>query len=341
MIALIEANNHGFSIVKTITATAILVILGMLIPDIYKNGPTMWINIIVSMILYFIIMTFENENIIKSICYPLASALIMDIILHQTIPNFDLKETIINYSIMIIAFALTLIECKIYHCMFIKTKHVKEILLKIKNICYIITSYVVYFTVLGMWKYDYSWRANNININTIINVVLIMIHMSLLINFFIFIIIININYEHRKPLNKETNQKEPIYQNILNQVHKVESNISNQKFKYLENDVQNYINTIQPFNDYEPQKRVLNVLQQAMIDIQHIAQNYENRQKINDPNALSQHLEQTYLEQAEQVKENAKALCNEFLDFVEKHKNLSSTEDIQNIQTILKKINSQ
>lgn len=165
--------------------------------------------------------------------------------------------------------------------------------------------------------------------------------MSLLINFFIFIIIININHEHRKPLNKETNQKEPIYQNILNQVHKVESNISNQKFKYLENDVQNYINTIQPFNDYEPQKRVLTALHQVILDIQCIAQNYENRQKINDPNALSQHLEQTYLEQAEQVKENAKALCNEFLDFIEKHKNLSSTEDIQNIQTILKKINSQ
>lgn len=347
MIALIEANNHGFSIVKTLTATAILVILGMLIPNIYKNEPTMWINIIVSMILYFTIMMFENSNIGKSICYPLASALIMNIILYQTIPSFGLKETIINYSIMIIAFTLTLM---IYNFLFREIiEDAKKYILKIKKLGYIIASYAVYFLTLSLWKDTYSWKPNNIDTINILIIVLIVILAMLITSFsvsFLIILIINsiskyrkLTQENEKEIKEESNQQEPMYQSILNQVHKVESNISNQKFKYLENDVQNYINTIQPFNDYEPQKRVLNVLQQAMIDIQHIAQNYENRQKINDPNMVNRYLENTYLEQAEQVKENAKALCNEFLDFVENHKNVSSTEDIQNIQIILKKLN--
>lgn len=352
MVALIETNTHKFSIVKTLTATAILVILGMLIPNIYKNEPTIWINVVVSIILYFTIMMFENSNIGKSICYPLASALIMNIILYKTIPSFGLKETIINYSIMIIAFTLTLM---IYNFLFREIiEDAKKYLLKIKKLGYIIASYAVYFLTLSLWKDAYSWKPNNLDTINILIIVLIVILAMLITSFSIsFLIILIINSisknkksteENEKEPKKERNQQEPMYQSILdnipnNKAEKTKFGIKNQKFKYLENDVQNYIDTIQPFNDYEPQKRVLNALKQAIIDIQCIAQNYENRQKINDPNMINHYLEKTYLEQAEQVKENAKDLCNEFLDYVERYKDLSSTEDIQNIQTILKKLN--
>lgn len=343
MISLIETNTHNFSIVKTLTVTAILVILGILIPGIYKNEPTMWINIVVSVILYFTIMMFE------SICYPLASALIMDIILHQTIPNFDLKGTIFNYSIMIIAFASTLM---IYNFLFREIiEDAKKYLFKIKKLGYIIASYTVYFLTLSLWKDAYSWKSNNLDTINILIIVLAMLITSFSISFFIILIINSISkyrkltQENEKEIKEERNQQEPIYQNILdnipnNKAEKTRFNIKNQKFKHLENDVQNYIDTIQPFNDYEPQKRVLNALYQAIIDIQHIAQNYENRQKINDPNMINHYLEQTYLKQAEQVKENAKDLCNEFLDYVEQYKDLSSKEDMKNIQTILKKLNN-
>lgn len=342
---MIETNNHDFSIVKTLTATAILVILGMLIPDIYKNEPTMWINVVVLIILYSNVMLFENSNIGN----PLASALIMDIILHQTIPNFGLKETIINYSIMIFAFALTLI---IYNSVFSEIiEDAKKYPLKIKKVGYIITSYIVYFLTLSLWKDAYSWKPNNLDTINILIIVLIVILAMLITSFsisFLIILIINsisknkkLTKENEKEPKKDRNQREPMYQNIPNnKAEKTKFSIKNQKFKYLENDVQNYINTIQPFNDYEPQKRVLNALYQAIIDIQHIAQNYENRQKINDPNMVNHYLEQTYLKQAEQVKENAKDLCNEFLDYVEQYKDLSSKEDMQNIQTILEKLNN-
>lgn len=348
MIALIEANNHGFSIVKTLTATAILVILGMLIPDIYKNEPTMWINVVVSMILYSNVMLFENSNIGN----PLASALIMDIILHQTIPNFGVKDTIINYSIMIFSFALTLM---IYNFLFHEIiEDAKKCPLKIKKLGYIITSHIVYFSTLSLWIYAAdSWKSNKLDIIDILIIIIAFILAVLLMSFSISFLIMplinsiskNRKLDKEKEPKKDRNQREPMYQNILdnipnNKAEKTRVSIKNQKFKYLENDVQNYINTIQPFDDYEPQKRVLNALHQAIIDIQCIAQNYENRQKINDPNMVNHYLEQTYVKQAEQVKENAKDLCNEFLDFVEQHKHLSSTEDIQNIQTILEKLNN-
>ena len=345
MVSLIETNNHSFSIVRRLTATAIIIILGMIIPNIYKNEIALVINMVVSMILYSNVMLFENSNIKN----PLAGALIMDIILHQTIPNFGLKETIINYSIMIIAFTLTLM---IYNFLFREIiEDATKYPLKIKKLGYIITSYVVYFSTLSLWLYNHPWKSNNLDtidiLTIIIAFVLAMLLISFSISFFIIPIINSISKREKlkeKELKKEHNQREPLYQNILdnipnNKAEKTKFSIKNQKFKYIENDVQNYIDTIQTFNDYEPQKRVLNALQQAMIDIQHIAQNYENRQKINDPNMINHYLEKTYLEQAEQVKENAKALCNEFLDFVENHKALSSKEDMQNIQTILKKIN--
>ena len=79
---------------------------------------------------------------------------------------------------------------------------------------------------------------------------------------------------------------------------------------------------------------MLNALVKAKKDIQQIAKNYETRQQIDDNDNLTH-----YFKQAEQIKENAKKLCHEFLDYVEQHKALSSTKDIQNIQTILEKLN--
>ena len=330
---------------KNFIKLLILIPLSLIITNIYENKTATIINL-VALTIFLFYEPLDKSIIGKSIKYLVTMTLIVDIILHL-IPKANLTTTITNYSIMLVSVMWSfLIYLLIYSCIdeFFGEKYSDEYLDKKINIFHFaITTYITYLLTLIITSYNYSWVTNNIKLSEIdkiteITVLLIVIHIFTLgilhlfgfdfITYFIGTYKIN----HGEYENHPTNQK-----NLNNmQTIKTEPIIKNSKFERINKNIQTYIDIIddQEFNQYEPQQHVLNALIKAKEDIQQIAQNYETRQQIDNNDNLTH-----YFEQAEQIKENTKNLCKKFLDYVEQHKPLSSTEDIQNIQTILEKLN--
>ena len=331
---------------KNFIRLLMLISLSLTITNVYENKTATVINLIVLTIFLF----FEPSKkfiIGKSIKYLVAITLIVDIILHLSIPKANLTTTITNYSIMLSSIIWSLIIYTINICAisditeegFIYT--FKKELLENKNesIYLAISTYFTYFISLVIWNYDYSWNIDNVKFSEFVEISMVLFMLNTLIFFFLVLFDPIKEFKFNKK-EKQTNQNEckdySINQNKINKPIKTNSVIKNSKFEQINNDIQTYIDAIaiQAFNQYEPQKHVLNALVQAKEDIRQIAQIYETRQQIDNNDNLTH-----YFKQAEKIKENTKKLCNEFLDYVEQHKPLSSKKDIQNIQTILEKLN--
>lgn len=331
-------NIYGYHMrMKNFTRLLMLIPLSYIITNIYENK----IAIVINLIALTIFLFFEPSKkfiIGKSIKYLVAMTLVVDIILHFSIPKANLTTTITNYSIMLSSVIWSLIIytiniCAVYDITeegFIYT--FKKELLENKNesIYLAISTYFTYFISLVIWNYDYSWNIDNVKFSEFVKISMILFMLNALM--FLFLVMFNpIDELELHKLNRKTNQKN------LNDTHTNKSQaVKHSEFDQINDEIQNYIDVIavQAFNNYEPQQHVLNALIQAKEDIQQIAQNYETRQRIDNNDNLTH-----YFKQAEQIKENAKDLCNEFLDYVEQHKTLSSKEEMQNIQTILEKLN--
>lgn len=332
---------------KNFTRLLMLIPLSYIITNIYENKTATIINLI-ALTIFLFCEPLEKSMIGKSIKYLIAMTLIVDIILHLSIPKANLTTTITNYSIVLVSLIWTFIVYVFFICAisditeegFIYTFKKELIENKNKGSHFIIAAYINYFISLIIWSHDYSWNISNVELSeSIITFNMAILMLTTLILGFLNIFDPIKEFELCKVKQKiyHSGYKDhPTNQNNLNDTIKPEPIIKNSKFEQIADDIQNYIDTIaiQAFNQYEPQQHVLNALVKAKEDIQQIAQNYETRQQIDDNDNLTH-----YFKQAEQIKENAKKLCHEFLDYVEKHKALSSKEDMQNIQTILEKLN--
>lgn len=331
---------------KNFIRLLMLIPLSYIITNVYENKTATIINLIALTIFLF----FEPSKkfiIGKSIKYLVAMTLVVDIILHFSIPKANLTTTITNYSIMLSSVIWSLIIYTINICAisditeegFIYTFNKELLENKHESIYLAISTYFTYFISLVIWNYDYSWNIDNVKFSEIVEISMVLFMLNTLIFFFLVLFDPIKEFKFNKK-EKQTNQNEckdySINQNKINKPIKTNSVIKNSKFEQINNDIQTYIDVIaiQEFNNYEPKQHVLKALIKAKEDIQQIAQNYETRQQIDNSNNLTH-----YFKQAEQIKENAKDLCNEFLDYVEQHKTLSSKEEMQNIQTILEKLN--
>lgn len=332
---------------KNFKRLLMLIPLSYIITNIYQNKTATIINLI-ALTIFLFCEPLEKSIIGKGIKYLVAIILIIDIILHLSIPKANLTTTITNYSIMLISLIWTFIVYGFFICAisditeegFIYTFKKELIENKNKGSHFIIAAYINYFISLIIWSHDYSWNISNVELSESIitfNMVILMLTTLILGFLNIFDPIEEFElYKVRRKIYHGGYKDHLTNQNSLKDTFKPEPIIKNSKFEQIADDIQNYINAIaiQAFNQYEPQKHVLNALVQAKEDIRQIAQNYETRQQIDNNDNLTH-----YFKQVEQIKENAKKLCNEFLDYVEQHKPLSSKKDIQNIQTILEKLN--
>lgn len=325
---------------KNFARLVILIPLSLIVTNIYENKTATIINL-VALTIFLFYEPYKKSIVGKGTKYLVGITLIVDIILHLSVPKSNLTTTIANYSIMLLSLMWTFIMyclCKIAYEEFFEEKYLE---VKINIFYFVITTYITYLLTLIIGGYDYSWIMNDIKPLEIGGIILLLItiHALTLGVLYLFDFDFNVrficNYKINKIYHNEC-EDHPTNQDSLNGTLKPEPIIKNSKFEQIADDIQNYIDAIaiQAFNQYEPQQHVLNALIKAKEDIQQIAQNYETRQQIDNNDNLTH-----YFEQAEQIKENTKNLCNEFLDYVEQHKPLSSKEDIQNIQTILEKLN--
>lgn len=332
---------------KNFTSLLMLIPLSYIITNIYENKTATVINLI-ALTIFLFCEPLEKSIIGKGIKYLVAMTLIVDIILHLSMPKANLTTTITNYSIMLVSLIWTFIVYGFFICAisditeesFIYTFKKELIENKNKGSHFIIATCINYFISLIIWSHDYSWNISNVELSESIitfNMTILMLTTLILgfLNIFDPIEEFKLYKVGRKIYYSEY-KDHPKNKNSLKDTFKSKSIIKNSKFEQIADDIQNYIDAIaiQAFNQYEPQQHVLNTLVQAKEDIQQIAQNYETRPQIDDNDNLT-----NYFKQAEQIKENAKKLCHEFLDYVEQHKALSSKEDMQNIQTILEKLN--
>ena len=331
---------------KNFTRLLMLMPLSYIITNIYENKTATIINLVALTI--FLFCEPLNKSIIgKGIKYLIAITLIVDIILHLSIPKLELSTTITNYSIMLISVIFTLIGYSLDIDYYHRTKDksiiniFKQEVLENKKISIylILIFYISYISTIVIYGYRFSWGLKNINLSDFLELIMAFLIIQMLTGFVCDIFDpIGELIDKFKPYKTKHNEREdhPTNQDDSSNMQTIKTTpiAKHSKFEQINDEIQNYINVIQAFNNYEPQQHVLNALIKAKEDIQQIAQNYETRQQIDDNDNLTH-----YFKQAEQIKENTKKLCHEFLDYVEQHKTLSSTEDIQNIQTILEKLN--
>ena len=343
-------NIYGYRMrMKNFTRLLMLMPLSYIITNIYQNKTVTVINL-VALTIFLFCEPLDKSIIGKGIKYLVAMTLIVDIVLHLilNIPKLEFAITIANYSIMLISVLFTLVGYSLGIIdYYYRTKDEsiidifkQEVLEKLENkklSIYIIgTSYISYFSTIVMYGCRFSWRISNIALSDFLELIMAFLIIQILVDFICdFYDPIN-KFERYKLKQKINHNEHKDYPDSLNDIQTIKTTpiAKHSKFEQINDDIQNYINVIQAFNQYEPQQHVLNALVKAKEDIQQIAQNYETRQQIDNNDNLTH-----YFKQAEQIKENTKKLCHEFLDYVEQHKTLSSKEDIQNIQTILEKLN--
>lgn len=340
---------------KNFIRLLMLMPLSLIITNIYENKIATVINLI-ALTIFLFFEPLDKSIIGKGTKYLIAMTLIVDIGLHLILnmPKLEFAITIANYSIMLISVLFTLVGYSLDIIdYYYRTKDesiidiFKQKVLENKKISiYIIgTSYISYFSAIIMYGYRFSWRISNIDLSDFLELIMAFLIIQILIAFICDfygpldeLIDKFERYKLRRKINHNENKDYPDNKDNLNEMQTIKTTpiAKHSEFEQINDDIQNYIDAIaiQAFNQYEPQKHVLNALTQAKKDIQQIAQNCEMRQQIDNNDNLAR-----YFEQAEQIKENTKKLCHEFLDYVEQHKTLSSTEDIQNIQTILEKLN--